>query len=68
MIALAKKYPEIAKECLDKRPLLKYAINRDSNRLKIFLTKEEEKERQKDRQYWLPLKKELEKLRRKRII
>lgn len=63
LIDLARKYPIIVKECIVNRPLLIEAINADIERLKFQLNQEELNERQKDIEYWTPLRKELEELR-----
>ncbi|MCM8789661.1 MAG: hypothetical protein NC916_01380 [Candidatus Omnitrophica bacterium] len=65
LIMLAGKYPKLAKECLDKRPLLSSAINLDAQKLNQQLYEEEMRERRKDVEYWAPLRKELEALRHK---
>ena len=65
LIELAKKYPKIAKECLVDRPLLASAIIPDIQKLNLQLHDEEMSERQKDIEYWAPLKRELEILRHK---
>lgn len=66
LIDLSKRYPNMAKKCIDKRPLLIYAIKKETDKLDVLLKEEEWKERELDRVYWLPLRKELEQLRRKR--
>lgn len=63
LIRLSKKYSALAKECLKKRPLLKSAIMPNAQKLNIGLNEEELIERQKDIEYWAPLKQELEALR-----
>lgn len=63
LVSLAKKYPEIAKECVNERPLLSYAVSLDLKVLNSKLYEEEAMERQKDIEYWAPLRKELETLR-----
>jgi hypothetical protein len=63
LIMLAAKYLKIAKECLHDRPLLSRAVNSDIQKLNLKLHEEEAKERQKDIEYWVPLRKELEALR-----
>jgi hypothetical protein len=63
LIMLVGKYPEIVKECLNDRPLLASAINLDTPKLEYRLHEEEMRERQKDIEYWVPLRKELEALR-----
>lgn len=49
------------------RPLLKAAQTKDETSLARLLTEEEDKEREADRRYWRPLKKELETLRHARV-
>lgn len=66
LIELARKYPKIVKESIINRPLLSYAVNLDKQKLNSELYKEELIERQKDIEYWAPLKKELEMLRHKK--
>lgn len=63
LIMLAGKYRKIAKECFGDRPLLSIAINSDTQKLDLKLHEEEIRERQKDIEYWAPLRKELEILR-----
>jgi hypothetical protein len=63
LIRLAQKYPNIVKECIIDRPLLSEAINADMQKLNSQLYEEELSERQKDIEYWVPLRKELEILR-----
>ena len=63
LVRLAKEYPEIIKECIARRPLLSSAVNVDMQKLDLQLHEEELMERQKDIEYWVPLKKELETLR-----
>ena len=50
-----------------KRPLLKLARPGNELELATALHEEEEREREADRQYWVPLKKELEELRHWRL-
>jgi hypothetical protein len=63
MMELTQKYPVIAKESLMQRPLISSAIDSDLPKLELNLYEEELAERQKDIEYWAPLKKELEELR-----
>ena len=63
LIKLAGKHPAIAKECVEERNLLKLAITPDIQKLNLALYEEELMERQKDVEYWKPLRKELEALR-----
>jgi hypothetical protein len=53
----------ITEELVRKRPLLRTLKTGDVSVLAILLIKEEAKEREADRLYWIPLKKELERLR-----
>lgn len=46
------------------RPLLRSAIQGNREKAQSFLKDEEDKEREADRNYWMPLKKELEEWRR----
>jgi len=67
LIELAQNHPEQALQRVNQRPLLKHAIQGQLETLERALLEEELTERAADRQYWLPLKKELEALRRDRI-
>jgi hypothetical protein len=49
-----------------RRPLLRDALAGKTGMVERLLQKEEMAERQRDKQYWLPLRKELEKLRHRR--
>jgi hypothetical protein len=64
LIDLARKYAEQCKALTIQRPLLSFALRGDIATLEDHLHLEEETEKEKDRQYWEPLKKELEKWRR----
>lgn len=66
LIDVARKAPVIARRLTASRPLLQHAISADAGKLLQALTAEENAERQSDRDYWLPLKLELETLRRSR--
>ena len=66
LIELARAYPEIARECVAQRPLLFSAIKANRKKLDKQLNEEELRECKKDIEYWAPLKKELEILRRER--
>jgi hypothetical protein len=50
------------------RPLLKALHNEDESLLARLLIEEEQKEREADRDYWKPLRKELETLRHARVL
>ena len=66
LIGLAKRYPLPARKLAVKRPLLALAALGKTKELERALAKEENLERAKDRLYWRPLRKELEKLRHAR--
>lgn len=65
LISLAVKYPDITSQLVATRPLLKSAILGNQEEIQRFLREEEDKEREIDRQYWVPLKAELEMWRHK---
>lgn len=65
LVKLAAKYPNIALKMTENRPLLISAIKGNQDDLQRFLRDEEDKERELDKQYWVPLKSELEVWRRK---
>lgn len=60
LISLATKYPDIASRVAAKRPLLWSAIKGNQEKVQKLLRAEEDRERESDRQYWKPLKTELE--------
>lgn len=64
LISLSTKYPDIASTMVINRPLLKFAIDGNQEGIHKFLRDEEDKERELDRQYWAPLREELEVWRR----
>lgn len=66
LIELAREYPSLANRCAVLRPLLRFAVIADAHALEDALRQEERIERQRDREYWWPLRKELERLRRQR--
>jgi len=59
LVKLGKKYPNILKENVSSRPLLSVVLEQDLQKLESELHAEELIERQKDIEYWTPLKKEL---------
>jgi hypothetical protein len=63
LISLGGGYPKILKECITVRPLLRSIIAQDFKKLEAALHEEELQEREKDREYWAPLRKELETMR-----
>lgn len=64
LIALAASYPAAARSCAKERPLLQEAFGASRSALAKELLAEELAERDRDRCYWEPLKRELEALRR----
>ena len=63
LIDIVRDWPAAAREMLPVRALLVYAIKGKDDALEAALKNEEEAERLRDRDYWLPLKHELERLR-----
>ena len=63
LMDIARAWPEAAKQASQTRPLVTMAISRDEPTLTTALDEEEQKERLKDKDYWQPLKRELEKMR-----
>lgn len=68
LIKLAANYKKVVRAVALKRPLLKAVLKTQRKKLEKLLRCEELREREKDRQYWQPLIKELETLRYKRSI
>ncbi len=66
MIALSKAQRATAEALSKDRPLLILALNGDVEGLESALVEEERRERGLDREYWKPLREELEKLRREK--
>ena len=60
---LAQRHPATCRRLTSKRPLLSQVISGESINLEQALLAEETAERQRDREYWLPLRRELEALR-----
>jgi hypothetical protein len=67
LLILSKEYPQIVKRCISKRPLLSFAVDQKVKKLNQALVQEEFLERQRDTEYWKPLREELENLRHKLI-
>jgi hypothetical protein len=63
LVEVAKRNLKLAQRQVPKRPLLQSALAGQIKKLTTELSAEEIGEREKDRLYWLPLKKELEQLR-----
>jgi hypothetical protein len=66
LIELAARFPEAARSATERRPLLAAAVAASRGVLRQALVEEQEAEREVDRNYWEPLKRELEQLRRGR--
>ena len=60
LVLLAARYPEIASRMTPKRPLLSSAIDGNHEEVRKLLRDEEDLEREADRRYWEPLKKQLQ--------
>jgi hypothetical protein len=65
LIEAAKQWPAAVDKLLSARSLLGYAKAGDEQALLAALEEEERAERLRDRDYWLPLKQELERLRKR---
>ena len=63
LIESAASFDERAHALTPSRPLLRHALARDPDAITIALREEENAERQADREYWAPLRAELEALR-----
>ena len=66
LIDVASRAPARCRQAMAERPLLAHAIAGDESSLVAALRAEEDTEREADRRYWAPLKRELEALRRER--
>ncbi|HUE72173.1 MAG TPA: hypothetical protein VMP01_14915 [Pirellulaceae bacterium] len=66
LIELAAKFPPDCKRIALDRPLLNLAAASDPQSLRVELVEEENREREADRLYWEPLRREIERLRRER--
>ena len=63
LVETADENPATAKKLAAKRPLLRFALRGELKKIESALLAEEMAERGKDRRYWLPLRRELERLR-----
>ena len=63
LMEAAQRHPALCRRLISKRPLLAQATLGGMKKLEQALMAEESAEREQDRQYWLPLRAELEKLR-----
>ena len=67
LIETAASFPSRSAELQTERPLLKLALPGETDQLESALYLEQKQEQALDRQYWLPLRAELEALRRERV-
>lgn len=67
LMELAAAHPEICRKLIKQRPFLRPAAEGNEGDLIEALLEEERLEREADREYWIPLKAELEQLRRLRL-
>lgn len=67
LVELSKLYPELTQQVARIRPLLDRATIEDLAELQAALEAEQKLEIERDRQYWLPLRRELEELRHSNI-
>jgi hypothetical protein len=67
LMELVRGRGRLSSQLLRKRPLLRFAQAKKQSLLADALLEEEKRERAADRQYWTPLKKELEMLRLARL-
>ena len=63
LLEMATRFRERGQQCVGQRPLLAAAFAADSAALAQALRGEEDREREADREYWRPLRAELERLR-----
>jgi len=67
LLTLTRRYPSCVRSLSFARPLLKAALKKNSKMLNSLLLEEESKQRQQDKKYWDPLRKELELMRHWKI-
>lgn len=63
---LASRFPEATRRMQEERPVLALLPNASETDIEAALREEESRERKKDREYWKPLRMELESLRHQR--
>lgn len=66
LCTVAAEHPGVAAAVADSRPAVRAALDGDEEAVRALLAAEEAAEREKDRVYWEPLRRELEELRRAR--
>jgi hypothetical protein len=67
-MAVAASAPERALRIAELRPALHAALRADRDEVEKLLAAEEGEERRRDREYWAPLRREMEYLRRTRGV
>jgi hypothetical protein len=67
LVEIARAHPGVCGRSLSKRPLLAHAARGEISALERGMHDEESLERERDRTYWKPLKRELEELRRQAL-
>ena len=67
LVDVARHHPDVVAELSAARPLLAHAASGDETATAVALRDEEAREREADRSYWAPLRRELENLRRRGI-
>jgi len=67
LISLSTQYSKIALRAASTRPLIKLAIKGNRDEIQKLLRDEEDRERELDRQYWAPLRADLEAWRRRHL-
>ena len=68
LVKLAGDQADLCKQVSSRRPLLKAALTQNLVELEGLLRREEKEEKEKDREYWQPLRMELEEWRRQRRL
>ena len=66
LTAVAGAHPDLAARIAEVRPAVSAALGNQSEEVAALLMQEQQQERRKDREYWEPLRRELEILRRSR--
>ena len=67
LLALVREHPETSRKVSPDRPLLQQISTAQVSDIEQYLLAEEQAEREKDKVYWQPLRKELERLRRRAV-
>lgn len=67
LMETARNHPRTIRRMVSVRPLLEYAALGEVDKLEAGLAAEERAEREQDRDYWLPLRAELEKMRHAKL-